>query len=38
MLNESVIQPLLVNTSELSLATENVRMILKIDDLVATLR
>jgi T-complex protein 1 subunit delta len=29
-----VVQPLLVNTSEISLATECVRMILKIDDIV----
>lgn len=38
ILDENVYQPLLVTTSELSLATECVRMILKIDDLVATLR
>jgi T-complex protein 1 subunit delta len=31
----NVIQPLLVNTSEISLATECVGMILKIDDLIA---
>jgi len=31
---EHVVQPLLVNTSEISLATECVGMILKIDDLV----
>ena len=30
-----IIQPLLVNTSEISLSTECVGMILKIDDLVA---
>jgi len=34
MLNENVIQPALVTQSALSLATEVVRMILKIDDLV----
>jgi T-complex protein 1 subunit delta len=34
MLTENVIQPALVTTSALSLATEVVRMILKIDDLV----
>jgi len=33
MLEESVVQPLLVSTSALSLATECVRMILKIDDI-----
>lgn len=32
---EHVVQPLLVNTSEISLATECVGMILKIDDLIA---
>ena len=31
---ENVIQPLLVNTSEITLATECVGMILKIDDLI----
>lgn len=35
MLEEDVVQPLLVNLSSLSLATETVNMILKIDDLVA---
>jgi len=35
-LSENVIQPLLVTTSALSLATETVRMILKIDDIVQT--
>jgi len=34
MVEEKVLQPLLVSTSALSLATETVRMILKIDDLV----
>ena len=34
ILEENVIQPLLVNLSALSLATECVRMILKIDDIV----
>jgi T-complex protein 1 subunit delta len=36
MQEEKVLQPLLVTLSSLSLATETVRMILKIDDLVAT--
>eukprot|EP00250_Pteridium_aquilinum_P001518 c11714_g1_i1 orf=139-1737(+) len=35
MLEEYVVQPLLVSTSAVSLATECVRMILKIDDIVA---
>eukprot|EP01099_Mayorella_cantabrigiensis_P000068 TRINITY_DN1034_c0_g1_i1.p1 TRINITY_DN1034_c0_g1~~TRINITY_DN1034_c0_g1_i1.p1 ORF type:complete len:544 (+),score=137.89 TRINITY_DN1034_c0_g1_i1:36-1634(+) len=35
-LSENVIQPLLVTTSALTLATETVRMILKIDDIVQT--
>mmetsp|Transcript_6626 Transcript_6626/g.19106 ORF Transcript_6626/g.19106 Transcript_6626/m.19106 type:complete len:533 (-) Transcript_6626:188-1786(-) len=34
MLTENVVQPLLVTTSALTLATECVRMILKIDDIV----
>ncbi|KAG2491247.1 hypothetical protein HYH03_010454 [Edaphochlamys debaryana] len=34
MLEENVVQPLLVTTSALTLATETVRMILKIDDIV----
>jgi T-complex protein 1 subunit delta len=34
MVAEHVVQPLLVNLSEISLATECVGMILKIDDLV----
>jgi len=34
MWHEKIVQPLLVNTSEISLATECVGMILKIDDLV----
>ena len=33
ILDENVVQPLLVSTSALSLATECVRMILKIDDI-----
>jgi len=33
--NENVIQPLLVSTSAISLATETVRMLLKIDDICA---
>jgi T-complex protein 1 subunit delta len=35
ILEEHVLQPLLVSTSEIALATETVRMILKIDDMVA---
>jgi len=35
ILEENVLQPLLVSTSALALATETVRMILKIDDMVA---
>jgi hypothetical protein len=34
MLEEDVVQPLLVTSSALTLATECVRMILKIDDIV----
>lgn len=34
MLEEKVVQPLLVTSSALSLATECVRLILKIDDVV----
>lgn len=36
ILEENVVQPMLVSTSALSLATECVRMILKIDDIVST--
>lgn len=36
MLEENVVQPLLVTTSALSLATECVKMIMKIDDIVPT--
>lgn len=36
MLEESVVQPLLVTTSAVSLATEAARLILKIDDIVPT--
>lgn len=36
MLEDNVVQPLLVTTSALTLATETVRMILKIDDIVPT--
>lgn len=36
MLEENVVQPLLVTTNALSLATECVKMILKIDDIVPT--
>lgn len=35
ILEENVLQPLLVSTSAIALATETVRMILKIDDMVA---
>lgn len=34
MLEENVIQPMLVTSSAITLATECVRMILKIDDVV----
>ena len=34
MLEEKVLQPLLVSTSAIKLATECVRMLLKIDDIV----
>lgn len=34
ILEENVVQPLLVSTSAITLATECVRMILKIDDIV----
>ncbi|GLC38567.1 T-complex protein 1 subunit delta [Pleodorina starrii] len=36
MLEENVVQPLLITTSAITLATECVRMILKIDDIVPT--
>ena len=36
ILEESVVVPLLVHTSAISLATECVRLILKIDDIVVT--
>ncbi|KAI9295639.1 T-complex protein 1 [Neoconidiobolus thromboides FSU 785] len=36
ILEENVVQPLLVSTSAIELATEAVRMILKIDDIVTT--
>lgn len=36
MLEEKVVQPLLVSTSSMKMATETVRMILKIDDIVIT--
>jgi T-complex protein 1 subunit delta len=35
ILDENVLQPLLVSTSAIALATETVRLILKIDDMVA---
>ena len=38
MRDEKVFQPALVTTSALTLATEVVRMILKIDDVVMTAR
>merc|ERR1712217_519072 len=34
--DEQVVQPLLVSTSSINMATETVRMILKIDDIVIT--
>ena len=34
MLDEKVLQPLLVSTSAIKLATECVRMLLKIDDVI----
>lgn len=37
-LGEKVLQPLLVNTSAISLASECVRMIMKIDDMVTSIR
>lgn len=37
ILEESVVQPLLVSTSAITLASETVRSILKIDDIVSTL-
>jgi len=37
-LDEKVLQPLLVNTSAISLASEAVRMIMKIDDMVTSVR
>ena len=36
MLEDNVVQPMLVSLSALTLATECVRMILKIDDVVMT--
>jgi len=36
ILEENVLQPLLVSTSSLALATETTRLVLKIDDIVAT--
>ncbi len=36
MLEENVVQPLLVTTSAISLATECTMLILKIDDIVPT--
>ena len=37
ILEENVVQPLLVSTSAVTLATETVRSILKIDDIVSVL-
>ena len=34
ILEENVLQPLLVSTSSMALATETVRMVLKIDDII----
>ncbi|KAJ1997007.1 T-complex protein 1 subunit delta, partial [Coemansia thaxteri] len=36
MLRENVVQPLLVSTSAIELSTETVRMLLKIDDILAS--
>jgi T-complex protein 1 subunit delta len=36
MLEEKVVQPLLITTSAITLSSECVRMILKIDDIVPT--
>ena len=38
ILDENVVQPLLVSTSVVTLASETVRSILKIDDIVNTIR
>ena len=38
ILEENVVQPLLVSTSSITLASECVRSILKIDDIVNTVR
>jgi T-complex protein 1 subunit delta len=38
ILEEEVVQPLLVSTSAITLATETVRSILKIDDIVNTMQ
>ena len=38
ILDENVVQPLLVSTSAVTLAAETVRSILKIDDIVNTIR
>jgi len=38
ILEENVVQPLLVSTSAITLASETVRSILKIDDIVNTIR
>ena len=38
ILEENVVQPLLVSTSAITLASETVRSILKIDDIVNTVR
>ena len=38
ILEENVVQPLLVSTSSITLASETVRSILKIDDIVNVMR
>ncbi len=38
ILDENVVQPLLVSTSAINLSSETVRSILKIDDIVNTIR
>ena len=38
IMEENVVQPLLVSTSAITLASETVRSILKIDDIVNTIR
>lgn len=38
MIEENVVQPLLVSTSMITLASETVRSILKIDDIVSNIK